>query len=118
MPLRLALGVRGTVAEKDLVAPVGIGGDPQGPRVAHEPVEHAVRREVGVRGAGVGDVADEGEDLLIVRLRPLRVELGDDGGGVDEVAVVEVVVVVHRVPEVVPGVLRHGNGRPRPRPEP
>lgn len=75
---------------------------PEGPAVAGVDVEAAQEREGGVGAARVGGVADQGLDHAApggVR-GPVRVVLGDDRGGVDVVAVVEVVVVEFAVAAV------------------
>lgn len=79
-----------------MVLAVARGVEALGPRVPVVPVEGAGEGEVRVRGAGVGVVADQEVDPgLVGPLRqPVWVEVGDDGGGVDKVAVVEVVVVI------------------------
>ena len=74
-----------------------------GPRVAVIPVESAEGGEVRVeRGGRVGDVANERVDVGEVGCRrsPGGVQVGEHGARVDEVAVVEVVVVVVGVAEV------------------
>ena len=65
-----------------------------GPRVAVEPVEGAGEGEVGIIRDGVAGVADERVDPVLVRGEPGGVEVADDGGSVNKVRPVEVVVVV------------------------
>ena len=71
-----------------------------GPAVAVKPVEAPPDGEVLVPRAGVCNVADEHVDVGLVGADPGGVQMPDDGGRVDEVAVVEVVVVVQRVAKV------------------
>jgi hypothetical protein len=64
------------------------------------PVEVSVYWVVRIEKGGVGDVADKTVDPGFVLERPVGIEMADEGGSVDEVAVVEVVIVVICVSEV------------------
>ncbi len=90
-----------------LVLAVGGVEEAFGPGVAVEPVERAREGEVLVVGDGVAGVADEGVDPVFVCGDPRGVEVADDGGGVDEVGPVEVVVVVVGVSKVFTCVTRN-----------
>mmetsp|Transcript_110520 Transcript_110520/g.191530 ORF Transcript_110520/g.191530 Transcript_110520/m.191530 type:complete len:553 (-) Transcript_110520:1412-3070(-) len=100
-------GVDG-LAGRLLPLSVRVRVDAEGPRVPHEEVEVPEGGEVLVFRTWVGNVPDQGKHLLVVLLGPGLVELGDDGGGVDEVPVVEVVVVVVGVAEIEVGVRQRG----------
>jgi len=67
-------------------------------------------REAGVLGRGVAIVADNGQDALAPPALPLRIILGQHRGAVDEVAIVEVVVVVDPVPKVHARIGQRGAG--------
>ena len=56
---------------------------------------------MGVGGGGVGDVADVQQEAFVELAAPGRTVLRDDGGGVEVVAVVEVVIVVPSVSKVL-----------------
>jgi len=76
------------------------------------PVEIPRHREILIRRAGVGNIPDHGIDIGdILSRQPGRVEIAYDGSRVDEVAVVEMVVVIVRVAKVGPGVARLVRGR-------
>ena len=68
------------------------------------PVKHSREGKHAVFRAGVRGVAHEGVHPGFVEGEPGGVEVGDHGSGVDEVAVVEMVVVVIRVTKVLAGV--------------
>mmetsp|Transcript_6684 Transcript_6684/g.20711 ORF Transcript_6684/g.20711 Transcript_6684/m.20711 type:complete len:374 (-) Transcript_6684:7-1128(-) len=102
---RSPVGVDGIVAVDGLARALLIPAvrhclEAAGPGEAQEPVLVTGHGEVGVCRRGVAVVADYGQDLLAPPLLPLRPELGQHRCAVDEVAVVEVVVVVDAVPEV------------------
>lgn len=94
------VGAHGVLGRRFLVLAVERLIQAVRPRVAVVPVEHAADGEVGVVRGRVGDVADKGVDEVFVLREPGGVEIADDGGGVDEIAVVEVVIVVVGVSEV------------------
>ena len=58
------------------------------------PVEHPVHREVWIGGGGVGDVAYESVDIVLICGEPGRVKVADNSGCVDEVSKVKMVVIV------------------------
>ena len=101
------VGVHGVFRAGLLVFAVERVEQPVGPAVPVEPVEGPPDGEVLVPRAGVGNVPDEHVDVGLVGGHPRRVEVPDDGGRVDEVAPVEVVVVVQRVAKVDAVVARH-----------
>ena len=101
------VGVHGVFRAGLLVFAVERVKEAVGPAVPVEPVEAAPDGEVLVPRAGVGNVPDEHVDVGLVGGHPRRVEVPDDGGRVDEVAPVEVVVVVQRVAKVDAVVARH-----------
>ena len=88
-----------------LVLPVPALVQPLGPAVSVVPVEGAAEREV-VAGPAVRKVLDQHLHPRLVRalVQPRGIEIADDSSRVDEVAVVEVMVVVVRIAEVRAGV--------------
>lgn len=70
------------------------------PAVAVVPVKVSPHGKQLVFGAGVGHVASEDVDVVLVLLQPVRVEIANHGASKDVIAVVEVVIIVVRVPEV------------------
>mmetsp|Transcript_17642 Transcript_17642/g.24629 ORF Transcript_17642/g.24629 Transcript_17642/m.24629 type:complete len:288 (-) Transcript_17642:1224-2087(-) len=87
------------------------------PRVPCVKVHVPVLREELVVVRRVGDIPHEEEDEVIVLLPPFREVACHDGGRVEDVAVVEVMVVVVAVPEVHSGregALRQGRADRRP----
>lgn len=71
------------------------------PAVAVIPVKVSEHGKVPILRAGIGYVSDETVHVVDVGLgQPRRIQISNDGGSQNEVTIVEVVVVVKRVPEV------------------
>lgn len=70
------------------------------PGVSMVPVKGSGNGEVWVQGRRVGSVTDQGIDVVFVSGEPRRVEVADDSGGQNEVAIVEMVVVVIGIAKV------------------
>lgn len=68
------------------------------------PIERAGEGEVRICGDRVRSVADEHIHPIFVRRNPGWIKVSNHSGGVDEIAVVEVVVVVVGVAEIKAGV--------------
>lgn len=58
------------------------------------PVEHPAHREKRVLRRGICNVANKRIHVVSVASQPAGIEVSDHGGGVDEVPVVKVVVVI------------------------
>lgn len=71
-----------------------------GPAVAMIPVKVAPLGEELVLRAGVGNVTNQRVDVVLVGSDPGGIEMGDHGGAIYEIAVMEVVVVVVCVPKI------------------
>mmetsp|Transcript_90760 Transcript_90760/g.177592 ORF Transcript_90760/g.177592 Transcript_90760/m.177592 type:complete len:241 (+) Transcript_90760:304-1026(+) len=93
-----------------LVPSLDAGRNASRPREAEVPILVSHDREVGVLPRRVRIVADDGQDLVTPQHFPRRVVLGQDRRNVHPIAVVEVVVVVHAVAEVDPGIKQFGTG--------
>ena len=74
-------------------------------------IKHPAHRKEVIFCRWIGDVTDERVDIILIRSQPSRVEVLDNGSSVDEVAVVEIVVVVIGVSEIDAGVAHYvGSG--------
>lgn len=71
-----------------------------GPAVAMIPIKVSPQREVLVLRTRIGNIAHEDVDVFPVLLHPLGIQVANCGSREDVVAIVEVVVIVVRVPEV------------------
>ncbi len=89
-----------------MVAAISVGLQSGRPAVPLEPVVVTELREVRVARRWVGDIADHVVDLGLVGAGPGRVKMGDHGSRVDEVAPVEVMVVIDSIAELLVGILR------------
>ena len=68
--------------------------------MASEPITMTSHREVGIIGGRIGNITEEPVNLSLIGVQPVRVVLGDDSGTSEEIAVVEVMVIVEAVTEV------------------
>jgi len=64
------------------------------------PIKVPGNGEVVIFTAWIGDISHERVNIVLVCWKPCRVEVADDGGSVDEIAIVEMVVVVVCVSEI------------------
>lgn len=74
------------------------------PRMPMVPVEHPREREIRIFATRVRCIADQHVHPIFVWVEPAGFQVCNDRGGVDEVPVVEMMVVVQRIPKIEDGI--------------
>lgn len=67
-------------------------------------IEHTREGKQIVLCAWIRGIADEGVDPILVEREPGGVEVSYDSGGVDEITIVEMMIVIECVAEVLEGI--------------
>ena len=92
-----------------LISPVQIKhGNATGPGTSQVPILLTKYRKVLVLGGGIGNVANIEENVLEIGTSPIIVQFGSNGGCVDVISVVEVVVVVVPISKVQSRIHKRG----------
>jgi hypothetical protein len=58
------------------------------------PVEHSGDGKVVVFDAGIRNVSNERVDIVAISNKPSGIDITDDSGGIDEISIMKVVIII------------------------